>query len=72
MLINAYIYQETANKMQRAYFTGECEAIPMRTNVPELAGELVQFYGDTEDDVIKQIICVLKSRNMTGKLRIKK
>ena len=70
MLVKAYIYKESATEMQRGYFVGECEAIPMRTNVAELSGELVQFYGDTEEDVVKQIVCVLKQRNMTGKLRI--
>jgi hypothetical protein len=70
MLVKAYIYKESATETHRDYFTGECEAIPMRTNVPELSGELVQFYGDTEEAVIKQIVCVLKSCGMTGKLRI--
>ena len=70
MLVKAYIYEETATETSRAHFTGECEAISMQTNVKELTGELVQFYGDTEESIIKQIVCVLKSRNMSGKLRV--
>jgi hypothetical protein len=39
----------------RAYWVGECEGIPIRTNVLELQGELVEFSGDTRQEVIDLI-----------------
>jgi hypothetical protein len=54
----------------RKWFSGECEAIAICTNIPELQGELVEFLGDTQQSVVDQIIFVLKSRGMTGKLRL--
>lgn len=41
-----------------------------KTIIPELQGELVEFLGDTQQSVVDQIIFVLKSRGMTGKLRL--
>ena len=70
MIIKAYIYENEAINTERGYFVGECEAIPMKTNIPYLKGQLVEFYGNTKEEVTKQIIAVLKSRGMTGKLRI--
>ena len=70
MIVKAYIYEKSATDTARGYFVGECEAIPMKTNISELKGELVEFYGDSEKVIIQQIIAVLKSRGMTGKLRV--
>ena len=70
MIVKAYIYEKSATDTARGYFVGECEAISMKTNISSLKGELVEFYGDSKEAIIKQIIAVLKSRGMTGKLRI--
>ena len=37
------------------YWVGECEGIPLRTNVEELKGNLVEFSGETRQSVIDQI-----------------
>lgn len=68
-IVKASIFQET-NGYGKTFFIGECEALPIRTNIAELEGELVEFLGDTRQDVIEQIISALKSRGMSGKLRI--
>ena len=68
-IVKASIFQET-NGYGKTFFIGECEALPIRTNIAELQGELVEFLGDTRQDVIEQIISALKSRGMSGKLRI--
>ena len=36
-------------------WVGECEGIPIRTNVAELQGELVEFSRETRQGVIDQI-----------------
>jgi hypothetical protein len=36
-------------------WVGECEGIPIRTNVVELQGELVEFTSETRQGVIDQI-----------------
>jgi hypothetical protein len=69
-IVNAYVFSE-CNGNGRAYWVGECEALPIRTNVPELQGELVEFLGDTREAVIQQIICTLQARGISGRLRIK-
>jgi hypothetical protein len=68
-IVKAFIFEET-NGYGKTFFIGECEALPIRTNVAELQGELVEFLGDTRQAVIEQIIAALKSRGMSGKLRI--
>ena len=70
MIVKAYIYEKSATDTARGYFVGECEAIPMKTNISDLKGQLVEFYGDSEKVIIQQIIAVLKSRGITGKLRV--
>jgi hypothetical protein len=70
MIIKAYIYENEAINTERGYFVGECEDIPIKTNIPYLKGQLVEFYGATKDEVAEQIISVLKKRGITGKLRI--
>lgn len=68
-IIKAQIIEQQ-NGFGRKFFSGECEAIAIRTNISEIQGEFVEFLGETRDSVIQQIIAVLKSRGMTGKLRI--
>jgi hypothetical protein len=70
MIIKAYIYENEAINTERGYFVGECEDIPIKTNIPYLKKQLVEFYGATKEEVIEQIISVLKKRGITGKLRI--
>jgi hypothetical protein len=69
-IVTAWVHHQPATDCARAYFVGECEALPIRTNVAELAGELVEFYGDSRQQVIDQIISALQSRGLTGRLRV--
>jgi hypothetical protein len=70
MLVNLYVYEIPATDTANGYFLGETPAIPMGTNCRELAGELVEFYGDTKSSVISQVISVLKSKGLSGKIRL--
>lgn len=69
MIIKAFINSET-NAQGRVCFIGECENILMNTNCSELEGEPVLFYGESKASVVNQIIEVLKSRGVHGKLRV--
>jgi len=64
MLVNLYVYE------QDGYFEAETEAITINTNIQELKGQPVLFYGNTKQSVIDQVIAVLKSRGLTGRLRL--
>jgi len=64
MLVNLYVYE------QDGYFEAETSAITINTNVAELKGEPVLFYGDSKQSVIDQVIAVLKSRGLTGRIRL--
>jgi hypothetical protein len=55
MNTKTWIYHTPADEYTREYFTGECEGIPLRTNVAELKGTLVEFMGDTRQEVLDQI-----------------
>ena len=66
----AYIYEIPANQNQNGYFLGESPDIKISTNVAELQGQLVEFYGCNKEEVTKQIIAVLKMRGLTGKLKV--
>jgi len=55
MNTKTWIYHTPAYQMQREYWSGECAGIPIKTNVEELKGILVEFCGDTRESVIEQI-----------------
>jgi len=69
-IVNAYVFSQCDHN-GREYFAGECDALTIRTNVAELQGQFVEFLGDSRECVIEQIISALKSRGLTGKLRVK-
>ena len=51
-------------------YIGETTAIRMKTNIRELKGELVLFYGATKDEVINQVITVLRAKKLSGKIQL--
>ena len=55
MNTTTWIYHTPADEYTSEYFTAECEGIPMRTNVQELKGTLVEFMDNTRQGVIDQI-----------------
>jgi hypothetical protein len=65
----AYI-NEMSDDNKRVWFEGECELLPIITNVAELAGELVVFYGETKSDVIGQIVSALQAKGLTGTFKV--
>jgi len=67
--VTLYIY-EMEGQFDHIYFSGECDAIKIRTNIPELKNEFVEFVDDTRQGVIDQVIARLKSRGLTGRLRV--
>ena len=68
----ASIHYVEANKIQKGYWIGDCQSIPIKTNNLELMGNLVEFLGETKESVINQIINCLKSRGLHGNLKINK
>lgn len=60
-----YVWEKDAN-----FWTGESEDILINTNVEELKGTPVEFYGNTKRSVIEQIIGELKSRGCHGVLKV--
>lgn len=65
----AYI-NEMSDDNKRVWFEGECELLPIITNNPELAGELVVFYGESKADVIADIIKALQAKGLTGTFKV--
>jgi hypothetical protein len=50
-----YCFEGYEGNNFQTYWVGECEGIPIRTNVVELQGELVEFTSETRQGVIDQI-----------------
>jgi hypothetical protein len=67
----AYVFEQNDIQTGRVWFEGECDLIVIKTNVAELIGEPVVFYGETKSNVVEQIINHLKSMGLTGKLKVK-
>jgi hypothetical protein len=51
-------------------FMAETSAICINTNIPEIADTPVEFYDNTRAGVINQVLDVLKSRGLHGRLRV--
>lgn len=54
----------------RGCFIAETESICINTNMPEIAGTPVEFYDDTLEGVLAQVIAQLKGRGFSGRLRV--
>jgi hypothetical protein len=52
-------------------FIGETSAICINTNSPEIAGTPVEFYDNTREGVVSQVLSALKSMGLHGRLRVK-
>jgi hypothetical protein len=50
-----YCFEGYEGNNFQTHWVGECEGIPIRTNVVELQGELVEFTSETRQGVIDQI-----------------
>jgi hypothetical protein len=51
-------------------FIAETSAICINTNIPEIAGTPVEFYDNTRDGVINQVLNAFKSMGLHGRLRV--
>ena len=70
MIIKATIFYVEPFEMQRGYWVGESEELPMLTNCPDLQGQLCEFVADTREQIISNIISLAKHRGISGALRI--
>lgn len=50
-----YCFEGYEGNNFQTHWTGECEGIPIRTNIVDLQGELVEFSSETRQGVIDQI-----------------
>jgi hypothetical protein len=51
-------------------FIGETDAILIKTNIPELAGTSVEFWDDSKEGVVQQVLDYFKRKGEHGILRI--
>lgn len=62
---------EQRNETLGTWFEWESLDIPIDTNVAELKDEPLLFLGSTKESVVEQVKAYLKSKGLTGKLRVK-
>jgi hypothetical protein len=63
-IYKAYVYQDDR------CFTGEIEGININTNVVELKGTPVEFYADSKQALLADMVKFLKGTGHTGVLRV--
>lgn len=51
-------------------YIGETPSICIKSNIKELQNEPVLFYGSTKSSVIDQVITVLRSRKLSGRIQL--
>jgi hypothetical protein len=51
-------------------FIGEIEGVNIKTNIVEIQNTPVEFYGDTKQKLLEEMIKYLKSKGKSGFLRI--
>ena len=69
-MIKLFLNQVEASETSRGYWIGETEAICINTNVPELKGTPVEFYGDDMFEVVRQVQAVLKSKGLPTGIQV--
>ena len=71
MIIKASVYQVPAFETSRSYWVGESESLCHSVNCPaELRGIPLEFISDSKEEVIADMITVLKSKGISGHLRL--
>ena len=65
MLVELFISEDNGA------FLGETTAITINSNIEALQNVPVQFLGETRESVVQQVIKCLKSKGLTGKLRVR-
>ena len=51
-------------------FLGDSDSICINTNIPEIANTPVEFWGDSKECVVQQVLGYLKTKGEHGILRI--
>ena len=65
-----FLTQVDATETTRGYWIGETPTICIETNVAELKGTPVEFYGDDMFSVIRQVQAVLRAKGLTAGLQV--
>jgi hypothetical protein len=65
-----FLTQVDATETTRGYWIGETSAICIETNVAELKGTPVEFYGDDMFSVIRQVQAVLRAKGLPAGLQV--
>jgi hypothetical protein len=63
--INLWIYQQETN-----VYMGESSELCINTNVAELKGTPIEFWGNTYDEVIAQVKTYAKAKFGTGVIKL--
>jgi len=70
VIAKVWIYEQFDTLSHKVWFEGECDLIAIKTNIPELAGELVTFSSESRRGVLTQVIESLQARGLSGVIRI--
>ena len=65
-----FLTQVDATETTRGYWIGETLTICIETNVAELKGTPVEFYGDDMFSVIRQVQAVLRAKGLPAGLQV--
>ena len=63
-IYKAYVYQEHRG------FMGEIDGVHINTNIPEIQNTPVEFYADTKQSLLAEMVKFLKGTGRTGILRV--
>lgn len=71
MIVKASVYEVPAFETSRSYWVGESNSLCHSGNCPaELRGIPYEFISDSKDEVIAAMISMLKSKGISGRLRL--
>jgi hypothetical protein len=70
MIIQLHIYEIPSVEMSNGYFLGESSQLCINSNIPELAGEPIEFYGDSRQSVIDQVKAYARAKHGKGLIRL--
>jgi len=71
MIIKASVYEVPAVETSRSYWVGESDFLCHSGNCPvELRGLPYEFISDSKNEVIAAMISMLKSKGISGRLRL--
>ena len=64
-IIKLWVYENADGS-----FIGESESICINTNIPEIADTPIEFWGNSKNCVVQQVLSYLKAKGEHGILRI--